>query len=408
MICIIVTVPYMATWRIGLRRTFVTAMIACNCPSLDMKIAYDHQIFGLQKHGGISRYFVELVSNLIAEPGFEPTVIAPLHVNEYLRRDAIAERVVGKYLPFDFRGKGRIARAMNNALVPLAWLGQSFDIIHETYYSNVRSGRAKVRVLTIYDMIHELYPDEIPDSARVIRAKCAAVRRADHIICISDTTRNDATKILGINPENVSVIYLGCSIQEGVNPELACATLDPFALYVGHRAGYKNFQIVLEAIGSCQTLRHDLKLVAFGGPRFSPDEQDAIKRLGLEDRVLRVAGDDAMLRAYYRAARVFIYPSRYEGFGIPPLEAMAAGCPVICSTAPSIAEVVGDGAAYFAPEDSSHLGSLIERIIEDGQYCEELRSRGAQRVARYSWAKCATETGELYSRLAGRSISAGG
>lgn len=367
-----------------------------------MKIAYDHQIFGLQKHGGISRYFAELVENLRADPEIQPTVIAPVHINEYLRRNAIADKVIGRYLPFDFRGKGRIARAMNKALVPLAWLGQSHDIIHETYYSKSPRGAARVRVLTIYDMIHELYPEEIPDSAQVIRAKRAAARRADHIICISETTRDDACQILGISPDNVSVIHLGCSLDGGLTTQSICDTVDPFVLYVGHRGGYKNFRVVLEAFGSSKVIGRDVRLVAFGGPRFSISEEVEIRQFGLDGRVLWTSGDDAKLRAYYRAAIAFVYPSRYEGFGIPPLEAMAAGCPVVCSTAPSITEVVGNAAAFFAPDDSGYLKTLIERVVHDGKYRDELRAKGAQCVSRYSWARCAAETRALYLRLADR------
>jgi glycosyltransferase involved in cell wall biosynthesis len=365
-----------------------------------MKVAYDHQIFGLQQHGGISRYFAELVGNLLVEPDIEPTVIAPVYINEYLRRDAIGNRVRGRYLPFNFRGRGRVVRATNDALAPLAWLGRSYDVIHETYYSSVSKGHGRVRVLTIYDMIHELYPDELLDSAQVRQAKRCAVQRADHVICISETTRRDATEILGIESNRCSVIHLGCSLEGRPPDPRVSGSMEPCVLYVGLRDGYKNFKVLLEAFASSKKLRTGLKLVAFGGPRFSIEEETAIHRLGLDGRVQRASGDDSVLRAYYGAAVAFVYPSRYEGFGIPPLEAMAAGCPVVCSTAPSIREVVGEAAAYFEPDDSGQLRVLLERICDDEQYRDELRAKGARRIRLYSWATCAAETGSLYRRLA--------
>ena len=183
-----------------------------------MRIAYDSQVFSLQKHGGISRYFVELVQNLALRPDVEPTVIAPVFINHYLLRPGVRERVRGRFFPYEFRGNARVARALNRGLLPLYWAGHHFDIVHETYYSPVARGRARVRVLTIYDMIHELFPGDFPDNAQVNAAKCAVASRADQIVCIPEHPRQDAIRLLGIAPERSSVIYLGCSLDEPATP----------------------------------------------------------------------------------------------------------------------------------------------------------------------------------------------
>lgn len=365
-----------------------------------MKVAYDHQIFGLQRHGGISRYFAELVENLLSEPDIEPSVISPVHINAYLRRDSIKHRVRGVHLGREFRGRIRMVRLLNNALAPVAWLGRSADIIHETYYSRAPTGHGKARVLTVYDMIHELYPSEFPDSQQISEAKRRAARRADHVICISETTRQDAVDILGISTEQTSVVYLGHALER-CNVAPSASRMNPCILYVGLRGGYKNFQVLLEAFASSSKLAKKLPLVAFGGPKFSPEEVASIDGFGLTGRVRWVSGDDSLLRAYYSAAVAFVYPSRYEGFGIPPLEAMGAGCPVICSTAPSIREVVGDAAAYFSPDDSVQLGEILSHIADDEHYRQELRLKGNERIKRYSWSRCARETKALYERLHG-------
>lgn len=367
-----------------------------------MKVAYDHQIFAMQRHGGISRYFAELIEKLSVKPGIQITVVAPVHINNYLRRPTIHGRVRGGYIPFEFRGEARVSRALNNALLPLAWWGRGFDIVHETYYSSTAKGRSKIRVVTIYDMIHERYPSEFPDAAQVSRAKRDAVRRADHVICISETTRRDACEILGLRSEGCSVIHLGCSLGAEATEYRNRVSIVPCVLYVGHRGGYKNFEVVLKAFASSTLVRRGIDLIAFGGPRFTADERIVIGHLGIEGRVRQISGDDAMLRAYYRAAMALVYPSRYEGFGIPPLEAMMNGCPVICSTAPSIKEIVGGAAAYFDPDDEGELRLLFERVLDDDEYSKQLRARGAERVAKFSWAKCASETCELYRRLLGR------
>jgi glycosyltransferase involved in cell wall biosynthesis len=366
-----------------------------------MKIAYDHQVFSFQRHGGISRYVVELVQNLLHREDIEPTVIAPVHINEYLRRPGIRERVRGSYLPLAFRGGAKVVGLLNSALLPLFWKGREFDIVHETYYSKALCGRGRVRILTIHDLIHEQFPQDFPDTARVIAAKRAAAERADHIICVSENTRRDAIRLLGIGHERTSVIHLGYSLgfQHADSPGRYLA---PCVLYVGQRGGYKNFEVLLEAFASSPKLRQAFDLVAFGGRSFSTEEQSRIHALGFADRVRQVGGDDALLNAYYRAAVAFVYPSRYEGFGIPPLEAMATGCPVACSNAGSLREVVGPAGAYFDPDDREGLREILERLTDDAVYADELRAKGFEQIKKYSWARCAAETLQTYQRLAGR------
>ena len=365
-----------------------------------MRIAYDQQVFEMQRHGGISRYFTELVRNLGRRAGIEPTITAPVYINQYLLRPDIRGRVRGAFFPFRFRGEARVARALNKPLLPLYWAGRSFDIVHETYYSQACRGRGRVRVMTLHDMIHELFPRDFPDSAQVTAAKHAAVRRADHIICVSETTRRDAIRLLGIAPERSSVIYLGCSLDTPVAqaPE---ATPAPCILYVGVRSGYKNFLVLLEAFAASKSLPPTVDLVAFGGRPFSADERRRIEELGVAGRVRQMSGSDRLLEAHYRAAIAFVYPSRYEGFGIPPLEAMAAGCPVACSDAGSIREVVGDAGAYFDPDDVQGLRAILDRLVEDHAFAAELRLRGFAQIRKYSWESCARETLDLYEQLLG-------
>ena len=364
-----------------------------------MRIAYDHQIFALQRHGGISRYFAELIQNLQREAAVDASVIAPVYINEYLQRPDVRERVHGQYLPLKFRGNARLVGALNSVLLPIGWRNRSFDVIHETYYSPVRRGRARVRVLTIYDMIHELFPAEFPDSASISAAKRAAVARADHVICISETTRRDAIELLSIPAEKCSVTYLGWSLD--ASSSTALARRRPFVLYVGNRNTYKNFGVMVQAFATSSVLRQQFDLIAFGGRAFSLEERKDLQRAGIEQQAYHLQGNDAVLKAHYAAAAAFVYPSKYEGFGIPPLEAMACDCPVICSSAGSISEVVGDAGAYFEPDDAATLASLIEKVGNDKAFADTLRSKGRERLKRYSWAQCAVDTMRIYRELAG-------
>ena len=363
-----------------------------------MKVAFDHQIFSMQRYGGVSRYFFELLSRLPAN-GVSVSVVAPLYINNYVTVDATRRSIRGKYVPYDFAGLPQLVGLADQIAAPLAWLGSDADIVHETYFSSKPVGKAKRRVVTVYDMIHELFADEFPDAKLVTAAKRAAVDRADHVICISENTQRDLVRLFGIDPARTSAVHLGYSLAAA--PDDASATDGEHKsslLYVGGRGGYKNFRTLLQAYASSPTLR-ECELIAFGGGPFLPQEQEEIHRLGVDDRVRFESGSDQALAARYRSAAAFVYPSLYEGFGLPPLEAMSHGCPVVCSNAGPIPEVVGDAGMYFDPTDVEDLRTALERVVTTVELRANLRERGFQRIALFSWDKCATETAKIYRGL---------
>jgi glycosyltransferase involved in cell wall biosynthesis len=275
------------------------------------------------------------------------------------------------------------------------------DIIHETYYSTAAPpiDRARI-VLTVYDMIHEKFPDDFVAEDLTARHKQAAVERADHICCISQSTRNDLIAIHPSAAAKSSVTLLGF---DPIRPTSAVATKmhdRPFLLFVGQRAAYKNFAGLLEAYAASPLLRADFDLVAVGGGPLLPAECDAIHRHGLDDRVQQFDADDDALHRWYRGASVFVYPSLYEGFGIPPLEAMAAGTPVVAVNVSSIPEICGDAAAYAQTGDPDALREAIESVVYSTELANTLRSAAADRLTQFSWAKCAEQTALVYRTLA--------
>src|SRR5262249_28133837 len=149
---------------------------------------------------------------------------------------------------------------------------------------------------------------------------------ADHVICISENTRQDLVRLFGVDPARTSVVHLGYSLTAQADPlHTDNGEGRPTLLYVGSRTGYKNFTALLQAYASSPVLR-EFELIAFGGHPVLPDERKEIERLGIGDRVRFESGSDRELAARYRAASAFVFPSKYEGFGIPPLEAMSHGC----------------------------------------------------------------------------------
>jgi glycosyltransferase involved in cell wall biosynthesis len=370
-----------------------------------MKVAFDHQIFSKQRYGGISRYFFELASRLPAHGVSEVCVVAPLHINLYLTADSAHRFTSGRYVHYKFRSRlpnvlfTRVIGLANRFAAPLAWRGANPDIVHESYFATTPVGRAQRRVVTIHDMTHDLFPDEVPLARRWVAAKRAAVNRADHVICVSENTRRDLVRLYGIDPARTSVVHHGYSLTGQTNAaKVESGGRRPSLLYVGHRGGYKNFRTMLQAYSSSPVLR-EFELIAFGGHPLLPDEQKEIGRLGIADRVRFESGSDQELAARYRTATAFIYPSKYEGFGIPPLEAMSHGCPVVCSNAASIPEVVGDAGLYFDPNNSEELRTTLERVATTEGLQADLRARGYARIAAFSWDKCAAETARIYREI---------
>lgn len=362
-----------------------------------MKVAFDHQIFSKQRYGGVSRYFVELANRLPADTVSEVTIVAPLHVNAYLAADSARRFTRGKYVPYTLFGWVPLAvEHVNKVVAPLAWSLADADIVHETHYANQSFGKARRRVVTVYDMIHELF---MPEDKRAIAAKRAAVSRADHVICISENTRHDLVHLYGIDPARTSVVHLGYSLAGDSNEaKVESGGRRPSLLYVGHRDGYKNFETLLQAFSSSTTLG-EFDLIAFGGNPPTHHERKAINRLGIADRVRFESGSDRLLAARYRTAAAFIFPSKYEGFGIPPLEAMDHGCPVVCSNAGSIPEIVGDAGLYFDPNSPEELQTVLEGVVATEELRADLRSRGYARLSAFSWDKCAAATAQVYREI---------
>jgi glycosyltransferase involved in cell wall biosynthesis len=361
-----------------------------------MQICYDYQIFAAQRYGGISRYFVEIASRVPHFPGAQVRVIAPLYKNNLLEEKSAVIPVTGMYYPRHFLGEYLVPR-FDMALSRMLFMYKP-DIVHETYYSRRKTTSSQAKtVVTVYDTIEELFPQYFPASKATIEVRKVVFRRAAHIICISHSTRNDLIRLYGINPEKVSVVHLASSLTA---PTESLAGMEsPFFLYVGNRGGYKNFLGLLDAF-ALSGLYKSHKLISFGGPQFQPNEQAKILQLGIPgDRVVWVEGGDALLSRYYAAAEAFIYPSLYEGFGIPLLEAMECACPVICGNSSSIPEVAGDAALYFDAADTQKMAETMLTIVQSQTIRQQLIAKGKSRLKQFSWDACAQETYSVYERV---------
>lgn len=337
-----------------------------------LRIIYDDTIFNLQKYGGISRYFSEVIRRIKENASIDVSV---------------------------FRGfKGKLSR-LNYILSDYKINEDKYDIYHPTYYSYAVKKRKHIKtVVTVYDMIHELYLFKMRNLRNDILVKKKSIINADHIICISHNTKKDLQKIYNIDEKIISVIYLGVNVKMRDVNEKYNLSNKPYILYVGKRGLYKNFTTLLNAFYLLK-IKADFDLVCLGGGGFSKEEAREFRRLKLEDSIRHAEGPDDLLQSYYENARVFVYPSLYEGFGLPALEAMAFGCPVIAARTSSIPEITDNAALLFSPQSVEELCDRLQAVINDSGVRNDYIKKGKERYKNFSWEKTAQETLSVYRNL---------
>jgi len=367
-----------------------------------MRVLYDSQIYDSQIHGGISRYFFELLSRLHGRAGVSVRLAALLSNNAYLRRASFpAPR---PFFPsVKPLRKGKHLTAVNRWYARRLLRRGELDLLHPTYYDPwfLPDLGGRPFVVTVHDMVHELFPEHFGPGDPTREWKRTLVARAAGVIAISDSTRRDLVRLLGVPEGRVRVIPHAAPALPPPAPERPAGLPGRYLLFVGQRAGYKNFVPLLAALAPLLREEDGLGLVCAGWRPFSPVEREAIETERLHGRVLHLpAPDDAALATLYRHALAFVYPSRYEGFGIPVLEAFSCGCPAVLSRTSSLPEVGGDAAVYFDPDDAGSMREAVARVVGDAALRRDLTERGARRARAFSWERTAEETLALYRTLA--------
>ena len=370
-----------------------------------MKIIYDHQIFMDQVYGGPSRYFIKIIEEILKSENIK--ISTTLHINSYLK-DLPSENIAGfnlnkiffQKLPYGIR-KILINRLINK--INIYYLGNLIknfkpDIIHRTNFEDYNTNLPVV--LTVYDLIHEKYSD-LYGNDKNFRPKKKAIERADEIICISKNTLDDLEKYYNLKNKKTSVIYLGWQLIKKNKIDQNSISFDNnFLLYVGKRSGYKNFLNFIKAYSISEKLKKNFKIFCFGGGNFNKSEIDLFRELKIDQKNIQYfEGHDTLLINLYKKATALIYPSKYEGFGLPVLEAMSFDCPVVCSDSSSIPEVGGNAVEYFNPESVENIEQTICNVVFSKHKIKELKKLGNERVKLFNWSKCAEETLNIYKKL---------
>ena len=264
--------------------------------------------------------------------------------------------------------------------------------------------RRRRLVVTHHDCTHERFPQMFHNASFIIQRKRKLFSQADAIICVSESSRRDLLHFYDVDEHKTHVIHHGFSplhVQPSVS-EPADASGVPYLLYVGSRAEYKNFPLLLEAF-SRSGLAVSYRLLVVGGGDFSPAEQARITSLGLTSQVmLTPKADETTLARVYRDAALFVYPSLYEGFGFPPLEAMSLGCPVLAHRTSSLPEICGDAAFYFDVSDPDELARALVSTLQNVPGLAMKRQLGQQQAKLYDWSQTAANTLNVYRALSNR------
>lgn len=359
-----------------------------------MKVQFDHQTFILQKYGGISRYFANLYNHLDSHSGFKSELSLLYSQNYYINEKSYLPKVIGKFL----LKKNKRLTKWNKLYSERIIKKNEFDIFHPTYYDPYFLNHIKKPfVITVHDMIHELFPEWFLGSDPYVRYKRLVFEKASHFIAISKSTKDDLQSIYNIDDSKISVIHHGYQIITS-DPINFKKPTPNYILYVGDRNSYKNFNRFINAVTPIISKGDDISLICAGGGAFSLVERELFFRKGLK-KVTHIMADDATLKMLYQNALVFVYPSLYEGFGLPILEAFANKCPSVISDIRPFREVGGNGCMYFNPNDIEDMSTQIEKVIQSEMLANHLRNAGEIELQNFSIGSCLEKTALVYKNL---------
>lgn len=356
-----------------------------------MKVLLDHQLFSYQRYGGASKYFCELLYHLPQDIWETTTLFSN---NEYVRQLKLFKsiRIPGSF----FRGQGRIMNELNKPYSFYRLLQRDkYDIFHQTHFETycLPAIGNKPMVTTFHDVNFSTFNY----NKVLVRLQRKSLDRADKIVAVSINTKNDLISYLNIDERKIEVIYHGIELKNR-SYSSERYTERPYILYVGTRNENKNFSKFIQAFALLNGKYPELRLVCTS-LAFSSEELSFFHRLGVDKAVMHVSADEDLMYRLYRDAELFVFPSLYEGFGLPILEAMAAHCPVVLSDASCFPEIAKDAGAYFDPYDIDSIFGMMDKIITDSTYRKELIEKGNARVTDFSWEICAQKHLELYKAL---------
>lgn len=365
-----------------------------------MQIIYEGAVLEIMRCGGVTRYFTELVNRLPKTT--TPTFLGPTGMSDDLQHPNLQyQEVCIRPRP---KWIGKVWRPLQHNRIARLIQSQSADLIHWTYYVGLCRRpiqRSHVpTVVTVYDFIHEAFPELDPDGQQR-QTKADAIAIADHICCISQTTYNELCERFPAAADRASITPLGSGLTDlEAAPLPASLQGRPYVLFVGRRGGYKNFEVVWKAWQQIKANVPDAVLAMVGPPlkrreraKLNWDDSDAQVQLFQH-------ADDALLKSLYQSCAAFVFPSKMEGFGLPILEAMSNSAPVLAAGCDALREVAGPAGYFFEPDDVDAVSQLmLAAVTESLAERTQKIAQGHQQAAGFTWENTARLTWQVYQSL---------
>jgi glycosyltransferase involved in cell wall biosynthesis len=352
-----------------------------------MKVLYDHQIFSNQVFGGVSRYFIEI------RKGLDSKISILLSNNFYLRGNS----QVYLELTVNFKGKKRLFNFLNELYSIFLLKFTHYDIFHPTYYSVyfLKFVKLKPFILTIHDMTHERFPHYFTENDNTIKHKKLLANLASRVIVVSENTKRDVIEILKIPENKIDVIYHGNSFEKvNLDEEIINKIPEKYILYVGGRCTYKNFINFMHALVDSLLGDNKLYLICAGGGKFTNEELNLFENFNISYQIQHYSATDEELKSLYKNSLFFVFPSFYEGFGIPLLEAMECKTAILCSNSSCFPEIVDNCALTFDPSSIEDIKIKIDFALNNK--LEIYIENGTERLKYFSWDKSRKETMNTY------------
>lgn len=367
-----------------------------------MRILFDDEIFFRQRFGGVSRIFATLLASISKNSAHQVTFRCGYSENEYLLQLYPNTPSFFRNLHFPFKGKliRNIYGRFSHVITTRQLMSGKVDVFHPTFYADYYLPvlqKSKVPlVFTVHDLIHEQTHNN-SHYQQMANIKARNIKLADQIIVVSEHTKKDLLRIYPeVQAEKVHVVPLAQSLPEH---EVRPATIpEHYILFTGERGGYKNFSNLLKAFALIRPDYPQLHLFCAGGQPLNNTEIQLANELGVKPLLTQARLTDEELRYAYRHAAVFVFPSTYEGFGIPMLEAFNSKVPVVANNATSLPEVGGDAAFYADATKPQALADGIQKVLSDAQLRAELIHKGYLRSLKFSWENHVQQTISVYNK----------
>jgi len=353
-------------------------------------------IFARQKYGGISKYFNELLQR-IPQKDWELSLL--VSNNHYLEETGL-KKTLNFFSNVDFKGKERIMVELGVPYSIYKLKSKKWDVFHPTMmparYSSYMP-KNKPMVITAHDVLYYLFHKNNPKREWLLEMDIKAANMADKIIAISENTKRDYIQYFGIDEKKIEVIHHGIEKNKQTIYKNRIEE-NPYILFVGIRYDYKNFSRFAKAFSIISEKNPEIRLICTGFP-FSDSEKNELKSLNIIDKTKLILATEQEMAQLYHDAEMFVFPSTYEGFGMPILEAMVYDCPVVLSNTSCFPEIAQDAGLYFNPYEVDDIVDKITNMLMNVDLRKRYIELGKKRLSGFSWDKCAAEHVKTYNSL---------